>query len=373
MADRDFKIRITTEADLAAAKETAAGLQDVGGKGTKAHEDIAEAAEKSHVSHRALNLALRQMGPEFQHLGHLAVYGLSNPMVAGLLAATAVAGALIHVFEELGKAQEEAAKKAADASKNMIDSMRAAREEVIGLSAETGTVVKNLDSVIAKLKEVKEPEKGLRTKEEVEKAIRDVSGQLSEIDQQSTPEERLRKIQALPAIAAAHDKEAEEEKKLAATYSNDPNAQAPGSRRAVAAEKATEESLAAIRARDELSFLKEEAARRKDLDAQLTHLSEMHEKLDPRDSRAAQQGVGFPRGSIFPEAITGATANSRQQGPTTGQQHAEVQLAELLKQQGMSNAKIVEFFHMLASDQISLRQKLEAIQQQMKSGTRPLQ
>ena len=109
MADREFKIKITSEADLSASRATADSYKDIEKSGTKAHEEISKSAEHSEVSHRALRVALSQLGPEFAHIGHAAVTGFANPSTAALILVAAAAGSLLKHFEKL---KEEAAASA---------------------------------------------------------------------------------------------------------------------------------------------------------------------------------------------------------------------------------------------------------------------
>ncbi len=364
MADsRDFKIRIITEADTAAAKEAGRSLEDIGQKGKAAHEEITEGAEHSHLSHRALNVALRQLGPEFSHLGHIATTTFFNPQILGILGATIAIGALIKHYEKLGEAAKEAEEKSQAASKNMLDSMRGAREEVEKLNTQTGTTVKNLDSIVKSFKDLKEPEKGLRTKEEVEKAMISVSAELAGIEKQ-TPEQRLTKIRALPAIAEAHEKEAEKFRKEAERYSNDPNAQLPGSPRAIAAEKATEESLAAIRARQELRFLQGREDRRRDLRTQLGTLTGEHENLTmTMATPPGEEAIPWQR-KMVSAAMEAAPGQLGPQDPRGGA--AIKSLADFMRAHGASQETVNIMLRELASNAISTHQKLADIQKMLR-------
>ncbi len=376
MADsRDFKIRIITEADTAAAKDVGRTLEDVGTKGKAAHEQITQGAEHSHISHRALTIALRQMGPEFAHLGHLAVYGFGNPMVLGLLAATAAAGALIHHFEKIGEAAKEAQDKQNAASKNMLESMRGAREEVEKMNTETGTTVKNLDSIIHKFKEIQEPEKGQRTSEQVEKAIREVAGELAKID---SPDHaaRLARAKALPAIIAAHEAEAEEfRKKKPDRFEPTPfggfrplTLEEQADQQAGFTSRSTKESLAAQRGRDELSGLQREMARQSDLEAQLTHLSQMQEGLPgSRASRTGGVGLGFPTGSLFNQALIGADIAGKGGLAPEQTQRDMASMQRFLSAHGMKEKAQAEFWTTLADQSHSVAERMKYLEVKLRS------
>lgn len=375
-----YLIRIVTESDTRGAKETVDELNKLGDKGKRAHQDITDGAEKSHLSHRALTLALRQMGPEFAHLGHLATYGFTDPLVGGLIAITAAAGAVVHQIEEVKEAAARAQEKSNEFSQNWLTAMRTAKEEIASMNTETGTTVKNLDSIIGKLKELGDPEKGLRTSEAIESAIRTVSGQIDQIDKGLSPEDRKTRIGALPGIAAMHDKEAAELlKKVPQGFMESSGLLGSGSlgeheSKRIAEEKAgfisqaTASSLKAIGARSELRGLSEQDQRRADLQSQLDRLSEMQEKLPgSRAARAGGQGVGFPQGSLFTQAIMGATIAGEGGVAPPQTQRDMIAVQDFFRHHGVKEAALIELWRHLSSLEISNAQKIKDMQQMVRA------
>jgi hypothetical protein len=94
--ERGFKIKITTSADTSGAQKTAAELDKVANatkNSVPVTEEAGKATEKLGLSHRELHMALRQLGPEFAHLGGMAQYALHNQTlipVLGLVGAFAL-------------------------------------------------------------------------------------------------------------------------------------------------------------------------------------------------------------------------------------------------------------------------------------------
>src|SRR5882672_11215312 len=90
--DRQFKIRITTEADLAGAREQANALKDMGQKGVEANQSIAKETEGLTLKKTELRAAVRGLHHEFPELGsiaHLALHPIGLA-VAGITGAFAV-------------------------------------------------------------------------------------------------------------------------------------------------------------------------------------------------------------------------------------------------------------------------------------------
>src|SRR5262245_28131829 len=102
MPDREFKIRITTEADSTGARQTISDLEKLREAGTGANKQIAEEVGKLGLKHADLRAAIRAAHMEFPELARAAHFAL-HP--AGL----AVAG-LIGAMELYKKRVEEATK-----------------------------------------------------------------------------------------------------------------------------------------------------------------------------------------------------------------------------------------------------------------------
>src|ERR1700693_3826730 len=100
MADREFQIRITTVADSAGAGAARADLQGLTDKTTEWGHAGQQAGEKVNLSHREALFVMRQLSPEFAHLGHAAMIGFANPATLGLVAVAAAIGAIIRASEK---------------------------------------------------------------------------------------------------------------------------------------------------------------------------------------------------------------------------------------------------------------------------------
>jgi len=405
VADREFKIRITTDADTSGARVTVEELNKVGQSGKKAHEDVAEATGKTEISHRALRVALGQLGPEFAHLGHTALYAFANPATGAVIALALVVGALRKHFEDLSKAAEEAAKRTNDALDNIKTATAAADEEIRKadrsfidwykhLNDGSGTVIKNLDSVLAKIKAINgETEEGKKQAlEATEKAIREVAGQLPGAEAAATAAHaaaadpnRAARIKAFPAqiTAARAAAEAESAKAQGSFFQEGVGILPESIKNQIAAENeahareadrlrnqanAKEAELKRLKAEQETKDQEAKDAKQRaaDLNAQLTELSAKQETLTGGvASRTATPGLNAPIPGVFLEAIMGATAESRQQGPTQAQQDAERSLAAGMRARGASDQLILELFKFFENSEISNLQKFQEMRQRL--------
>jgi|ERR1043166_824929 uncharacterized protein YukE len=413
MADREFKIRITTEADTAAARGTSDALQNLGQTGTKAQESIAEATGKTEISHRALRVALSQLGPEFAHLGHSALYAFANPATAAVIGLALVVGALKRHFDDLAKSAEEAAKRTNDALDNIKTSTSNANEEIgkadrsfadwfKHINSETGTVIKNLDSVLEKIKAINgQSEEGQKqSKEAVEKAIGEVAGLLPGADAAAILAEgaakdqtRAAKIKALPGMISAGRSLSADLLKAAEPTALDKFREFTGFQPAFLAERqaemedqkaqadkqrrdadANEAELKRLKIEQEQKDKEANDAKQKkaDLEAQLTELSARQESLTGGGaSRTATPGLAAGVSPFFHEAMMGFTAKSRQQGPTESQHTAMIQFELGMRARTGSDEAFRRISEMLANSQVSEKQKNEAvrhaIEQKLKS------
>jgi hypothetical protein len=159
MADREFKIKITSEADVSAARTEAEALKEVGRAGTSAHHDISEASEKTEVSHRALRVILGNLGPEFAHVGHEAMFAFANPVTAAAIGLTLVIGALIKRFEALNEASKALGESTSESLGNLTEGIAKATESLKEsddkFEAWSSHINNNVDGIIKRLETVK--------------------------------------------------------------------------------------------------------------------------------------------------------------------------------------------------------------------------
>lgn len=109
--DREYRIKISTVADVSGVKQTAAELDGLSPKTQKYIEslkDSGSAAEHAEMSHRGLVFALRGLGPEAMEAGHALLYGLTNPMLLGIIGIGMASAKLLGDWRAMREAIEAA-------------------------------------------------------------------------------------------------------------------------------------------------------------------------------------------------------------------------------------------------------------------------
>ena len=153
MADDTLDILIRTKADTAGAQQAAGALNEVTDatkKGGAANEEAGKAAEKSHMSHRALHLLLRQVG-EASKGAEIGLTLLSGVMMgSAMFAVRALAEGVRLLTEHFAKEKEKAMEAAnvtvqfwTDTLQGSADARTAADEYITALSS-IGTKVDEL-------------------------------------------------------------------------------------------------------------------------------------------------------------------------------------------------------------------------------------
>ena len=431
MADREFKIKITSEADISAARSEADALREVGKSGTQAHKDISEASGKTEVSHRALRVILGNLGPEFAHVGHEAIFAFANPVTAGAIGLTLVIGALIKHFENL----DEAAKKAAESLDERLQKFQSGMRKVadsidesdkkfadwyLNLDRNTGAIIKRLETIkerIAALPEgiISKPvlveqatEGALREARSKESAAKEASLQAQLAAENPVVKAQLEQLpnkiaEGQKRVAAA---QAEVNKKEsfgeiikrfttdelgrifgAAGLESKPGAETEADREAkrealITAKQAALEKEQQLLAQDE-AYASELKAHQDDLDqiaankkkeaedyaSQVKALETAQGKsvLSAFSPEAVSHLENIRSGGRFAAAISGEEAIGQGQQLGASQSGAIASLVNLLKQHGATQDQIIRLLQFLQSLTASHKQKLDAIEATLKA------
>ena len=105
MADESLDILIRTTADTSGAFDAEGSIKRI----TGGMKDLGGEVEKGNLSVRQQMFLLRQLGPEFSHLGHLGHIALEGGIaVPAALAALAIAEVIKHTKEANEKMKEMA-------------------------------------------------------------------------------------------------------------------------------------------------------------------------------------------------------------------------------------------------------------------------
>jgi len=406
MTDREFKIKITTEADTAAARSESDALREVGKSGTAAHESISEASNKTEVSHRALRVILGNLGPEFAHVGHEAVYAFANPVTAGAIGLTLVIGALVKHFQDL----EEAAKAAGDSLSERLEKfqegMRKATESIKEsdekfadwyhhLDERTGAIIKRLETIkerIAALPggEVSKPVLVERAtaqalqQAQAEEAAAKAAALAAHL--QATDPHRKKELDLLPERLAAANAELKLAESAKAptftrgafgiphlTTSDDELAFADAQRPGIDSARSKRDALILKQsqiseAQRNADAVAEQAKRRaSDAASQVKALTDAHEQsIGPAENAAFPKRLAGTEIN-FGEAIAAEEAVGLGQKLGAGQAAAVSGLVGFLQQHGATQDQIIRILEALKSTTTTHRQKLEYLEAQFKN------
>lgn len=160
MSDREFKIKIVTEAQTAGAQETSEALKKTGDAGKAANEKIGTETVALNKKKRDLKDTLGQLGREFPILGAIGRAAM-NPIVAvatlATLAFRMLADQIKKTADLLDPAQWQGRAAAIDAGKkSMEDASVAANlwwKELNRAASETDKIVSSTDALIGKIRE----------------------------------------------------------------------------------------------------------------------------------------------------------------------------------------------------------------------------